>query len=61
MTNRLEAATVAYFHAFKVLPPQPFAISDDRLAEVLEEAVHAGEPIPENFDWWSHLPPEALA
>lgn len=61
MTNRLHQASVAYVARFKVLPPQPFAISNDYLAEELEKAVDAGRPIPRDFNWWANLPPDALA
>ncbi len=61
MTTRIDAAIIAYVRAFKMLPPQPCAVSGERIAEVLEEAVDAGEPVPEDFDWWSHLPPDAVA
>ncbi len=61
MTTRIEAAILAYSTAFKVFSPNPFGINDDALAEALENAVAAGKPIPEDFDWWSELPPDAVA
>ncbi len=61
MNVRLRTAIIAYSTAFKVFSPHPFGINDDALAEALENAVAAGKPIPEDFDWWSELPPDALA
>lgn len=59
--NRLETAEAAYMVAFRVLPPQPFGIDDDRIAEVLEQAIVDGKPVPESFDWWAHLPEGGVA
>lgn len=59
--SRIETAETAYITAFRMQPPRPYAISDDRLAEVLEQAVVDGKPIPDSFDWWADLPPDALA
>ena len=61
MTTRIEAAILAYSTAFKVISPNPFGINDDTLAAALENAVASGKPIPEDFDWWSELPPDAVA
>ncbi len=61
MTPRSRAAVIAYFEAFCAMPPHPYGINEERINEVLEAAVAAGEPIPDNFDWWSDLPPDANA
>jgi len=61
MTSRSDTAFIAYINAFKALPPNPYGINDDYITEVLEKAVADGKPIPENFDWWSDLPPDAHA
>lgn len=53
-------AMQAYFEAFQVEPPMPIGIADERIAEVLMQAVERGEPLPEDYDWWE-LPPEAVA
>ncbi len=59
--TRLQTAIGAYFEAFKLMAPMPFGVSDDWLAEVLEKAILEGQPVPENFDWWPDLPPDATA
>jgi len=61
MTQRLETAISAYVRTFKVSPPFPFGINDDALAETLERAILDGRPVPANYDWYSHLPPDAVA
>lgn len=61
MAPRLDAAIRAYVAAFDTPSPTPFGISDEYLAKVLERAVAKGRPIPDDFDWWRHLPPDALA
>ena len=32
--------------------PQPFGVPLDLIAEALEEALEAGSPLPDNFDWY---------
>jgi hypothetical protein len=59
--TRLETAQAAYGVAFRVAPPEPFSINDERLTEVLERAVADGRPIEESFDWWADLPSDAKA
>ena len=59
--TRLETAQAAYFAAFKVAPPEPWGIDDQRLAEVLEQAIVDLQPVPESFDWWADMPPDAVA
>jgi hypothetical protein len=59
--ERLDTARVAYWRAFDLMPPSPFGISDEYLAEVLEQAVANCKPVPAGFDWWVHLPPDAVA
>jgi hypothetical protein len=59
--ERLSAAISAYFDAFHVVPLEPFGINARRRAEVLEQAVADGTPVPCEFDWWAHLPPGAVA
>jgi len=59
--TRLETAQAAYGIAFKTMPPEPFGINDDHLARVLEQAVADGRPLPESFDWWAEMPPDAKA
>jgi hypothetical protein len=61
MNDRLTTAQVAYVRAFRDFPPNPFAISEDRQAEVLERAILAGRPVPAGFDWYVDLPPDAAA
>jgi hypothetical protein len=59
--ERLSAAISAYFDAFRVVPLEPFGNNDRRRAEVLEQAVADGTPVPCEFDWWAYLPPDAVA
>ena len=59
--NRLETAQVAYLRAFGVMAPEPWGVDDDRIARVLEQAVATGRPVAESFDWWSDVPPNAVA
>lgn len=59
--NRLETAQVAYWRAFGVSPPEPWGVNDDRIAQVLEQAVADGRQVAESFDWWAELPPNAVA
>lgn len=61
-TERLYRALDAYEQAFPgMYAPAPFGITDDALAEVLEQAVANKQPIPEDFDFWDDLPPDAVA
>lgn len=59
--SRLETAQAAYIRAFGELPPQPWGISDDVLADVIERAIVDGAPVPPDFDWWADMPPDAVA
>ena len=59
--SRLSNAQVAYIEAFKLPPPEPFGINDEEAAQVLENAVASGAPVPDDFDWWAEMPPDALA
>lgn len=59
--TRLETAQIAYGEAFKAPPPEPWGVSEDRIARVLEQAVAEGRPVPDSFDWWADLPPNAAA
>jgi len=58
--TRLNEAYAAYFKAFNLSPPEPFGVSDDGLACVLEDAVAQGKPVPEDFDWHPNLPAGAV-
>jgi len=58
--HRLEVALTAYAHAFRRLPPEPYGVKDEFLATVLEHAVAAEKPIPDDFDWWPNRPDDAL-
>jgi|GEM_PF-6178437 hypothetical protein len=61
MTPRLETALRAYIVAIGGPVPAPWGVSDDRLAGVLEQAIVDGRPVPADYDWWGHLPPDAVA
>lgn len=60
-SKRLAEAAEAYYSAFGQPNPEPWGINDDALAEALESAVRVGQPIPEDYDWWEDLPPDASA
>lgn len=60
-SKRLAEATEAYYRAFDRPNPEPWGVNDDVLAEALERAVRQGEAIPEDYDWWGDLPPDAVA
>jgi len=51
----------AYMLTFGHSGPQPMCINPTWRAEVMADAVAAGEPIPGDFDWYAHLPPDAVA
>jgi hypothetical protein len=59
--NRLEIAQTAYMNTFRQLPPEPWGVNDDRIAEVLEQALVDGQPLPESFDWYPDMPDDAVA
>lgn len=59
--SRIETAQAAYWRAFGRLPPEPWGVSDDAIAEALERAVAAGRQIADDFDWWADMPPDAVA
>lgn len=59
--SRFETAQTAYFAAFKNMPPEPWGINDERITQVLEQAVADGKPVPDDFDWWANMPPDAVA
>jgi len=59
--ERADTARTAYWRAFNAAPPSPASVSDEYLAEVLEQAVADATPVPEDFDWYEELPPDALA
>lgn len=52
---------VRYSERFNRPAPLPFGISEERIAEVLLQAIRDGEPVPDEFDWWADLPPGAMA
>jgi hypothetical protein len=54
--DRLYEARQAYSRAFGNEGPRPSGVSDEDLAEALEQAVQAGVPIPDNRDWSMDLP-----
>ncbi|MFN7664342.1 MAG: hypothetical protein ACK5W4_05505 [Inhella sp.] len=61
ISERLKAAVEAYFEAFGKLNPWPACYDNDTLAERLEAAVAEGKPFPDDFDFHSDLPPDAMA
>ena len=50
-----------YLKAFKVAPHQPACIPEETIIEQLQLALEKGTPIPENYDWYKNLPPDANA
>lgn len=59
--TRLEKAQEAYFNAFGKPPPEPYGVSDDTVAIVLEQALLNKKPIAPDFDFWAYLPPDSVA
>lgn len=60
MDSLIEAAEL-YEERFKVNPPLPVNVDDQRLEEEIRKAVRKGEPIPDDFDWWGDLPEGAVS
>lgn len=61
MTDREDAARIAYREKFGTFGPFPHGIDTEKIAQVLERAVEAGKPVDDDFDWWADLPPDAVA
>lgn len=62
--NRLTAALLAHEKAHGRPPPlhrAPDGVDNQHLAALIERFVADGEPMPDTFDWFAHLPPEAQA
>lgn len=60
--DRLDAATSAYERAFGSAPVTTlFGVSLSYMAEVLERSVAQNQPVPAEFDWYAHLPTDAVA
>jgi hypothetical protein len=57
--REVAAAYVARFPGETV--PQPFAIADEEVARVLQAAIAAGRPVPEDHDWWWFVPGDAAS
>ncbi len=54
-----EAVRTAYLARFPgVKVPRPFAIDDEEVARVMQAAIGAGRPVPEDHDWWWFVPTE---
>ncbi|ASM76387.1 hypothetical protein VITFI_CDS0608 [Vitreoscilla filiformis] len=59
---RLFAAADAYAQRFGQEPNVWIVgVSDQRMAATLEQAVATGQPIPADYDWYTHLQPDAVA
>jgi len=50
-----------YIDTFGIHPPFPFGIEDEYMVEVMTKAIENGKPIPDDFDWYSRLPDDAVA
>ncbi len=59
MERELMQAAEDYIGLFGQEPLIPFGVSDTRAAAVLREAVRQGEPVSEDFNWYSDLPKNA--
>lgn len=59
--DRIMAARIAYLERFGNPGPEPFGVDEGLIAQVLEKAVADGAPVPDDFDWWGSLPPDAVA
>jgi hypothetical protein len=50
-----------YLSRFGVPLPCPACINPDHVAEVAARYLAKGRPIPKSYNWWSHVPPDAVA
>jgi len=50
-----------YLTRFGVFPPAPACVSSAYWCEVVAQALADGVPVPPEFDWWAHVPPDAVA
>lgn len=50
-----------YFARFGLLLPCPACINHMHVAEVAARYMAKGKPIPKSYNWWAHLPPDAVA
>lgn len=50
-----------YMRLFGVPLPYPACINQNYVAEVAARYMAKGRPIPKSFNWYAHVPPDALA
>lgn len=50
-----------YIDRFGVWPPTPMCVDESEILKQVKVALERGQPIPEDYDWYSQLPPGALA
>jgi hypothetical protein len=50
-----------YMSRFGVPLPCPACINSAHVAEVAARYMAKGKPIPKSFNWWAHVPPDAVA
>lgn len=50
-----------YLSRFGVPLPCPACINPDQVAEVAARYMAKGKPIPKSYNWWAHVPPDAVA
>lgn len=51
-----------YEEAFPgVYAPSPFGVSENEIFEAVKRALKEKKPIPEDFDWYEGMPPDAVA
>ena len=58
----IDEVTEEYAKAFPEAPILwPFGVGDEDRASAMQEAIRLGRPIPHDYDWYAHLPPDAVA
>ena len=56
-----DALAAEYLQRFCLLVPQPMEVSLEAVIDQLRTALSTGRPIPDDHDWYAHLPPGAVA
>lgn len=60
--SELSKAWERYSAAFPNAPfLSPFGVGEEVLAAAMLEHVKLGRPIPDDYDWYRHLPDDAVA
>lgn len=57
---KLNSLAKEYMERFGRYVPVTFGTTKERTVEALEEALKKDRPIPEEYNWYPNLPPEAV-